>query len=388
MSTVAGDATWQEDIENPDDGDPTNGATFQEGYAGLADRTRFLLEQASLAAANVELAKVSASTLRYSGGCYALGAGPLNSALYVAAGQANADDARYALSPDGKTWYDYVEPNVIFKDVAAGGDGAVGSRTLVFVGQYRSGGSSFPGIFLYPDDADANGDPYIPQLGTITPAELGSGVGLAYNAIANNGTVLCVVGDGGRIRTAPLSDLAAWTPRAAANGYTGNFYGVHAIGSVLIAYGSNGVIQRSTDHGATWTEVYNVPARGTLRSGDGVIVGCGAANLILRTDNVGQTWSPVEVLPVAAFNGARTAIYRMGECYGCILRHATLAKSVVMLSLDRGLTWTYGFTGALGYAILANKAIFSGERLVVVGSNATETVGALLASPIVPQRAG
>lgn len=81
------------------------------------------------------------------------------------------------------------------------------------------------------------------------------------NGVAWDGTVLLVVGSGGRIHTTEETDGASgtWTARTAAGSYADEFNDAHGHTGALMICGENGEIQFSSDQGATWTDIGSCP---------------------------------------------------------------------------------------------------------------------------------
>lgn len=85
-------------------------------------------------------------------------------------------------------------------------------------------------------------------------------------------------------------------------GYKGHLYGVLALpGEVLVAYGFNGHLFRSTDRGQAWKPIASPTAKsivaGTSANGPALLLDEGGQ--LLRTTDQGESWTPVgERLPV------------------------------------------------------------------------------------------
>jgi uncharacterized protein YmfQ (DUF2313 family) len=81
----------------------------------------------------------------------------------------------------------------------------------------------------------------------------GGYAGAFYRVIPLSGGGFLASGSGGEVQTSP--DGIIWTARAYASGYAGVAVGLVDTGTVVVAAGSEGEIQRSLDGGATWVQV-------------------------------------------------------------------------------------------------------------------------------------
>lgn len=381
MSTVAGDPDWVNEIERADDGDDANGATFQ-AIDELADRTAHLQMNSQLAIVNHRIVKVNTSVDRYERACWGDGAGPFNQGLFMAVGKRSGGGAAIGLSPDGEQWFDYQFANIggitvtQFRGVAHGGNGAFGSRVFAVCGFYVDGANNRPCILTAPDDAEVNADNYVPEISAAQFTGPGSWQGTSLlgslRDIVWNGTVFCAVGDNGLIVTMS-ADLATATVRTPGSSYTDDFYRVFSSGSLLIACGENGEIQRSTDQGVTWTRVHTNVALGTIASGVPYLVGTNDG-IVLRSTNAGVTWSSITLPFAAPFDGGKVTVFALGQIIGATLRDETNdGVSITFYSFDRGATWPVYCKGVSNFGTHIDGFAQNSMRAVLVGGHPDAT---------------
>jgi photosystem II stability/assembly factor-like uncharacterized protein len=380
MPIINGDPIWREDVQSPGDGEPANGATFEEGYQQLADSVRFLRSAASHAIANLEEVDDHDDDVLFDV-CFApngvsLAGTPIDG--FVAAGITGIQSAIWT-SFHGKAWTRTTDDTLPFiLGLAHGGSGALGSRRIVYVGMSAEGQ---PRICTAEDAA-----PAVMTLQT-SPAGI-TGIAARLVSVKWNGTAWCAAGWRASgvtaLCTAP-SAADTWTLRTPGDSYTGNFTKVHVHGSRIILIGEDGEVQVSNDNGATFDGAYRDATLGDLTSivsinDDCLIITATDPGRILQSSNGGVNWDEIALPAIDGMTDAYAEhAFALGGVAGLSMVVAGEPQRVILASYDGGLTWP-GRTRAetlLPYVASATD----GTRLVTIASDGGATRSVVYASP-------
>jgi photosystem II stability/assembly factor-like uncharacterized protein len=112
-----------------------------------------------------------------------------------------------------------------------------------------------------------------------------------------------------------------------------NVYSIVITNSCILASGSNGAIERSTDTGKTWQSVSSGAASTLLSlcSENGIIVACGGEGVITRSTDDGRSWQIVDSKEDTLLTNICFANARIAYC--------SSYDGAVLKSEDSGLTW-------------------------------------------------
>lgn len=162
-----------------------------------------------------------------------------------------------------------------------------------------------------------------------------------FLAVVHTASTWVIVGATGEIQTSP--DGTTWTARTAAGGYTGSFTDVAFGAGLYVAVGTAGEIQTSPD-GTTWTartaDASFAQSFEAVTFENSLFVAVGY-NGEVQTSTNGTTWTQratstnTQSLNAVAYSTQHTAWVAMGGAAGNLL-----------ISLDDGVTWEFGESGA------------------------------------------
>jgi photosystem II stability/assembly factor-like uncharacterized protein len=157
---------------------------------------------------------------------------------------------------------------------------------------------------------------------------------------------------------------ATWTNVVVPN-FVQRWWAAAANGSTVLVVGDSNQIRRSTDGGATFAAVAGAGSANLLTVGfldANTVVAMGTLGAIVRSTNAGQTWA--SVTNPATTNLASLSVIDATRAFA-VSENAT--NSVVLRTSDGGATWTQSPVGASGDAYRALVAV-SPTTAVVVGS--------------------
>lgn len=182
-----------------------------------------------------------------------------------------------------------------------------------------------------------------PDFVTWTSRTAGGGYTDALFDVTGNGTLWCAVGETGGIQTATYGTGVTWTKRTAAGAYTGDFYAIvynpTSAQDDFVAVGETGGIQTSND-GATWTQrtagssyagTFTDVAHDTVSS---TLVAVGSGGEIQYSTNGGVAWTRART----GTEATGFVVARPGG--GFVVAFDSGSSTSTILTSSNGVTWS------------------------------------------------
>jgi photosystem II stability/assembly factor-like uncharacterized protein len=147
--------------------------------------------------------------------------------------------------------------------------------------------------------------------------------------VGSNGTLLKTSDGGKKWKTANSTTQKTLTA-------------VSAKGNRVVAVGSEGIVLTSSDNGDTWTPSSSGVTQNLtsiLLLSNGNAIAAGTAGTLLRSTDYGSSWSKIDNPSKTTFTARNFSVLPSGTI--TLLFSASAETSVLLTSLDEGLTWTW-----------------------------------------------